>query len=77
MLELRFGSDNNAAVAKQVVGIGDRIEVLPDRILIYSNDGDSDLDRIIAAGFTPITTLVRRSSLEDVFLRLTGRSLIE
>ena len=77
VLELRFGSDNNATVATQVVGIGDRIEVLPDRILIYSNDGDSDLDRILAQGFTPITTLVRRSSLEDVFLRLTGRSLIE
>jgi lipooligosaccharide transport system ATP-binding protein len=77
VLELRFGSDNNAQVAEQVTGIGDRIEVLPDRILIYSNDGDADLDRIIAKGFTPITSLVRRSSLEDVFLRLTGRSLIE
>ena len=77
VLELRFGSDNNAQVAEQLAGIGDRIDVLPDRILIYSNDGDADLDRIIATGFTPITTLVRRSSLEDVFLRLTGRSLIE
>ena len=77
VLELRFGSDNNATVATQMVGIGDRVEVLPDRILIYSNDGDADLDRIIAKGFTPITSLVRRSSLEDVFLRLTGRSLIE
>jgi len=77
VLELRFGSDNNATVAKQMVGIGDRVEVLPDRILIYSNDGDADLDYIQAKGFTPITSLVRRSSLEDVFLRLTGRSLIE
>ena len=77
VLELRFGSDNNATVATQMVGIGDRVEVLPDRILIYSNDGDADLDRIHAKGFTPITSLVRRSSLEDVFLRLTGRSLIE
>ena len=77
VLELRFGSDNNAQVAQEVAGIGDRIEVLPDRILIYSNDGDADLDRIIGRGFRPITSLVRRSSLEDVFLRLTGRSLIE
>ena len=77
VLELRFGSDNNATVATQMVGIGDRVEVLPDRILIYSNDGDADLNRIIAKGFTPVTSLVRRSSLEDVFLRLTGRSLIE
>jgi lipooligosaccharide transport system ATP-binding protein len=77
VLELRFGSDNNAQVAEQLAGIGDRIEVLPDRILIYSDDGDSDFDRIIEKGFKPITSLVRRSSLEDVFLRLTGRSLIE
>ena len=77
VLELRFGSDNNATVATQMVGIGDRVEALPDRILIYSNDGDADLDRIHANGFTPVTSLVRRSSLEDVFLRLTGRSLIE
>jgi lipooligosaccharide transport system ATP-binding protein len=77
VLELRFGSDNNALVAEQLAGIGDRIEVLPDRILIYSDDGDTDFDRIIAKGFKPITSLVRRSSLEDVFLRLTGRSLIE
>ena len=77
VLELRFGSDNNASAATQMAGIGDRVEVLPDRILIYSNDGDADLDRIHSKGFTPITSLVRRSSLEDVFLRLTGRSLIE
>jgi len=77
VLELRFGSENNAVVAEQVAGIGDRIEVLPDRILIYSDDGDADLDQIIARGHKPITSLVRRSSLEDVFLRLTGRSLIE
>lgn len=77
VLELRFGSDRNAEVAAQVSGIGDRTEVLPDRILIYSNDGDRDLEEIIHRGFKPITSLVRRSSLEDVFLRLTGRSLIE
>ena len=77
VLELRFGSDRNAEVAAQVTGIGDRIEVLPDRILIYSDDGDTDLEAIVKRGFKPITSLVRRSSLEDVFLRLTGRSLIE
>jgi lipooligosaccharide transport system ATP-binding protein len=77
VLELRFGSDRNADVATQVADIGDRIEVLPDRILIYSDDGDTDLDEIVKRGLKPITSLVRRSSLEDVFLRLTGRSLIE
>ena len=77
VLELRFGSDRNATVAEQIEGIGERIEVLPDRILIYSADGDAELAKVTELGHAPITTLVRRSSLEDVFLRLTGRSLIE
>ena len=77
VLEVRFGSDLNADVAAQIEGMGDRIEVLPDRILIYSENGESELVRIVDAGLTPITSLVRRSSLEDVFLRLTGRTLIE
>ena len=77
VLELRFGSDRNAVVAEQVAGIGERIEVLPDRILIYSSNGEADLAKITEQGLNPITSLVRRSSLEDVFLRLTGRSLIE
>jgi lipooligosaccharide transport system ATP-binding protein len=77
VLEVRFGSDRNARVAEQIAGIGERIEVLPDRLLIYSDNGEAELERITAAGFEPMTSLVRRSSLEDVFLRLTGRSLIE
>ena len=74
---MRFGSDRNVEVAEQLAGIGDRVEVLPDRILVYSDDGEAALVRITDAGLHPITSLVRRSSLEDVFLRLTGRSLIE
>ena len=77
VLELRFGSDRNEEVARALEGSGDRIEVLPDRILVYTADGEAELERISAAGLHPITSLVRRSSLEDVFLRLTGRSLIE
>lgn len=77
VLEVRFGSDKNADIAPQLHGIGERIDVLPDRILIYANDGDAALARIIELGHNPMTSLVRRSSLEDVFLRLTGRSLIE
>jgi lipooligosaccharide transport system ATP-binding protein len=77
VLELRFGSDRNADAAARLKDVGDRIEVLPDRILIYSSDGDAELSRISALGLEPLTSLVRRSSLEDVFLRLTGRSLIE
>ena len=77
VLEVRFGSDRNSEVAERLSGIGDRMEVLPDRILVYSEDGEAELVRITEAGLHPITSLVRRSSLEDVFLRLTGRSLIE
>jgi len=77
VLELRFGSDRNEEVARALEGSGDRIEVLPDRILVYTADGEAELERIVDAGLHPRTSLVRRSSLEDVFLRLTGRSLIE
>jgi lipooligosaccharide transport system ATP-binding protein len=77
VLELRFGSEKNATVATQLAGLGGRIEVLPDRVLVYSADGEAELQRVTDRGLQPITSLVRRSSLEDVFLRLTGRSLIE
>jgi lipooligosaccharide transport system ATP-binding protein len=77
VLEVRFGSTRNAEVATQIAGIGERLEVLPDRILVYTDNGEAELVRITQAGLDPITSLVRRSSLEDVFLRLTGRSLIE
>ena len=77
VLEVRFGSDRNAVVAEQIAGLGDRIEVLPDRILIYSADGEAELGQLLRMGLEPITSLERRSSLEDVFLRLTGRTLIE
>lgn len=77
VLEVRFGSDKNAEAAERLKGIGERLEVLPDRILVYSANGEAELERITHLGLEPITSLVRRSSLEDVFLRLTGRSLIE
>ncbi|ANG85177.1 ABC transporter ATP-binding protein [Microbacterium aurantiacum] len=77
VLEVRFGSDRNEQVAASLAGIGERVEVLPDRILVYAADGEAALEAVTARGLHPITSLVRRSSLEDVFLRLTGRSLIE
>jgi lipooligosaccharide transport system ATP-binding protein len=77
VLEVRYGSDKNAAVAKKIADVGERQEILPDRILIYSADGERDLAEITSRGHHPSTSLVRRSSLEDVFLRLTGRSLVE
>ncbi|MBF6892405.1 hypothetical protein, partial [Acinetobacter baumannii] len=77
VLEVRFGSDRNEQVAPLLEGIGDRVEVLPDRVLIYAGDGEAALEQVTQRGQHPVTSLVRRSSLEDVFLRLTGRSLIE
>jgi len=77
VLEIRYGSDKNKSVAKSIADIGERQEILPDRILIYSDNGERDLAVITKRGHHPTTSLVRRSSLEDVFLRLTGRSLVE
>jgi len=77
VVEVRFGADRNEVVAKELEGMGDRIEVLPDRILIYTEQGEALLAKIIESGKNPITSLVRRSSLEDVFLRLTGRTLVD
>jgi len=77
VVEVRFGSDRNPEVAAQLDGIGTRREVLPDRILVYTDSGEEDLQAIVARGFMPVTSLVRRASLEDVFLRLTGRSLAD
>lgn len=77
VLEVRFGSQHNKAAAAALEGIGDRVEALPDRVLIYAANGEEVLNAVTDRGHRPITSLVRRSSLEDVFLRLTGRSLIE
>jgi len=77
VVEVRFGTDRNALYADQLKSMCERIEVLPDRILMYSNDCEQLLHEITQAGMHPTTSLVRRSSLEDVFLRLTGRSLVE
>ena len=77
VLEVRFGSERNAAVVAQLQDVAERLEVLPDRILLYAADGEAALEQVTARGLQPITSLVRRSSLEDVFLRLTGRSLID
>jgi lipooligosaccharide transport system ATP-binding protein len=77
VLEVRFGSSGNAEAAKKLAKVGDRIEVLPDRILVYTDNGEKVLEQITKLGLNPITSLVRRSSLEDVFLRLTGRTLVD
>ncbi|WGT47612.1 ABC transporter ATP-binding protein [Tessaracoccus lacteus] len=77
VLEVRFGSGRNEEVAVRLDGIGERREVLADRVLIYADNGEHALKAVIDRELEPIASLVRRSSLEDVFLRLTGRSLIE
>ena len=77
VLELRFGSERNAALVDRLRGLADRIEPLPDRVLLYTDDGEAALETVRRDGLEPLTSLVRRSSLEDVFLRLTGRSLVD
>jgi lipooligosaccharide transport system ATP-binding protein len=77
VLEVRFGSERNSQMVEQLHTFADRLEELPDRLLLYTDSGEDLLAKIVAANIHPNTSLVRRSSLEDVFLRLTGRSLIE
>ena len=77
VLELRFGPDEQEAAALQLDGLADRIEVLPDRLLLYMFDGDEALRHVHERGLTPLSALVRRATLEDVFLRLTGRTLVD
>ena len=77
VLELRYPAGTNEMWAAKVVDIGDRYEVLPDRVLIYTDDGEASLNEVHNRGAQPESALVRRSSLEDVFLRLTGRSLVD
>jgi lipooligosaccharide transport system ATP-binding protein len=75
--ELRFAAGVEETLDGQLDGLAERIERLPDRILLYADDGEAAVAAAHARGLEPETVLVRRSTLEDVFLRLTGRSLIE
>jgi lipooligosaccharide transport system ATP-binding protein len=76
VLELRFAlSDEEQAVEKLADVPVARMEALADRVLLYTDDGDETLATVRAGGLEPVTSLVRRSTLEDVFLRLTGRRL--
>jgi lipooligosaccharide transport system ATP-binding protein len=77
VLELRFRSEDRAALDGRLDGLADRVEHLPDRLLLYTDDGEAAAEAVHDRGLRPESVLVRRSSLEDVFLRLTGRSLIE
>ena len=77
VLELRLtGAEATAAVAR-LDGAAERVEVLPDRVLLYTADGEKTLTRVHELGLEPESALVRRSTLEDVFLHLTGRTLVD
>ena len=76
VLELRFNVRDDDD-KPDLSGIGERVEVLPDRILVYADDGESALTAVHARGVHPVSSLVRRASLEDVFLHLTGRTLVD
>ncbi|GAA2144299.1 ATP-binding cassette domain-containing protein [Nocardioides koreensis] len=75
--ELRFGVGEHDALAEKISDLGDRVEVLPDRLLVYSEDGEEVIAKVHERGLQPAAVLVRRSTLEDVFLRLTGRTLVD
>ena len=75
--ELRFGVGHHEALAEQLADVAERIEVLPDRLLLYTGDGEQALARVRERGLDPVAVLVRRSTLEDVFLHLTGRTLVD
>ena len=77
VLELRFPVGVQETLDGQLDGLADRIEHLPDRLLLYTPDGDAAVARVHEQGLRPESVLVRRSTLEDVFLRLTGRSLVD
>ncbi|MGZ8764460.1 MAG: ABC transporter ATP-binding protein, partial [Acidimicrobiia bacterium] len=78
VVELRFRSDaEQSAALPQLRQVGSRIEELADRVLLYTDKGEADVERLAVEGVHPETLLVRRASLEDVFLTLTGRTLEE
>ncbi len=75
--ELRFRFEEHETIAPKVEDLAERVEVLPDRILLYTQDGEEAIAKVHERGLDPVMSLVRRSSLEDVFLRLTGRTLVD
>jgi len=77
VLEMRFPVGVQDSLDGALDGLGERVERLPDRVLVYADDGDAAAIAAHERGLRPEMSLVRRSSLEDVFLRLTGRSLVD
>jgi lipooligosaccharide transport system ATP-binding protein len=77
VLELRFPPGQSDVMAEKLAGVAQRLEVLPDRLLLYTDDGDRAAAVVHERNLVPESMLVRRSTLEDVFLRLTGRTLVD
>jgi lipooligosaccharide transport system ATP-binding protein len=77
VVELRFPPDAQDAAMSHLDGLASQIEPLPDRLLLYADQGDEALAQVHARGVEPESALVRRATLEDVFLKLTGRSLVD
>lgn len=77
VLELRLRPGEHEAAANRLADLAERVEVLPDRLLLYTPDGDAAMAKVNSRGIDFDASLVRRSTLEDVFLRLTGRTLVD
>lgn len=77
VIEVRFPLGVQETLGDRLDGIAKRVEILPDRVLLYSDDSEATIQEINARGLNPESMLDRRSTLEDVFLRLTGRTLID
>jgi lipooligosaccharide transport system ATP-binding protein len=77
VVELRFPVGTQEAAIASLNGVAKRVEELADRVLLSTDDGDATIAEIYERGIHPESTVVRRGTLEDVFLRLTGRSLVD
>ena len=77
VLELRFAVGQQEAAAERIDGLAHRTEVLPDRILLYTDDADATAAEVTRRDMVPESIVSRRATLEDVFLRLTGRTLVD
>jgi lipooligosaccharide transport system ATP-binding protein len=77
VLELRLATDDSSGACGQLADLAERVEQLPDRLQLYVRDGEAALEQVHARGIAIERALVRRAGLEDVFLRLTGRTLVD
>ncbi|MGI8491637.1 MAG: ATP-binding cassette domain-containing protein, partial [Acidimicrobiales bacterium] len=77
VVEIRFGATETERMADKVRDLAERLEVLPDRLLLYTGDGDAAANAVADRMLVPTSMIVRRATLEDVFLHLTGRQLID